>query len=235
MAEQRKDLDEIIPGWSTGKFTIPEWKFDRKPALILNHMQDGIVGSGTYSGSPVEQMREYMKSHPQLIGNQKKLLAAFRERKLPIFFVCCLPRPLGFYPKWGFIFRMATAAAPLGYLDNPEVREGCQVIPDLERRPEEQILYHTGTSLFNGTNLEQVLRHHGVEELVLSGFTAHSTVYNSVVIATDLYYSVVVPRDSTGSPGRDTGNDDFVFDKLMPMYALVTTTDDVIKHLPQGK
>jgi len=130
---------------------------------------------------------------------------------------------------------MATAAAPLGYLDNPDVREGCQVIPDLERRPEERVLYHTGTSLFNGTNLEQVLRHHGVEELVLSGFTAHSTVYNSVVIATDLYYSVVVPRDSTGSPGRDVGNDEFVFDKLMPMYALVTTTDDVIKHLPQGE
>jgi nicotinamidase-related amidase len=106
-----------------------------------------------------------------------------------------------------------------------------QVIPALGRQPEELLLGHTGTCLFTGSNLNEVLRRHGVTDLVITGFTAHSTVYNSVIQATDMYYSVVVPGDSTGSPGRDAACAEIVLNQMMRMYALVTTTDDVIAHL----
>ena len=106
-------------------------------------------------------------------------------------------------PKWGFIFDMLRRCAPPGNPNNPEVAEMIQVIPELGRKPEEPLLGHTGTCLFTGSNLNEYLRHHGVTDLVITGFTAHSTVYNSVIQATDMYFSVVVPRDSTGSPGRD--------------------------------
>jgi nicotinamidase-related amidase len=233
--EQILDLDKAIPGWSTGKWTVPEWKFDRTPVLIINHMQEGIVGEGRISGAPKEQTHAYLDSHPYIIANQKKLLAAFREKKLPIFFISVVTNPVGAVPKWGFIFRMVSARSPLGTVDNPEVKELVQVIPEMGRRPEEPLLYHTLGGLFAGTSLEELMRPYGVQEMVITGFTAHSTVYNSVIEAIGKGYSVVIPRDSTGSPGRDQGCDEFVFDRLMPMYALVTTTDDVIKHLPQGK
>ena len=226
------DLSKVIPGFSTGKWEAPDWTFDGKPALIINHMQEGIVGTGRFTGAPVEMQQKYFESHPNIIANQKKLIAAFREKGYPVIFIAVAPNPIGWTPKWGFIFRMVNARSPIGHLENPEVRELMQIIPELGRRPEEPLVIHTGTCLFTGNNLDEMLRHLKVEELVITGFTTHSTIYNSVIQATDKYYSVVIPRDSSGSPGpRDEGNDDFVHDKLMPMYSLVTTTDDVIAHL----
>jgi nicotinamidase-related amidase len=194
-------------------------------------MQEGIVGGGRFTGAPMDQQKAYFDSHPNIIANQKKLLAAFREKKLPIYFVSVIPNPITFVPKWGFIFQMVSHRSPKGYLDNPELKELVQIIPEMGRRPDERLVCHTGTCLFTGSHLEEMLRHEKVEDLVITGFTAHSTLYNSVIQATDKYYSVVIPRDSTGSFGRDEGCDDFVFDRMMPMYSLVTTTDDIIKHL----
>jgi nicotinamidase-related amidase len=224
-------LLEEIPGFGTGEWEVPEWSFDGHPALIVNHMQEGIVGSGRFTGCAVEEQRAYFDSHPHVIANQKRLLAAFREKGYPVIFISVVPNPLGFTPKWGFIFRMINRCAPLGHLDNPEVAGLVQVIPELERRPDEPLLCHTGTCLFTGSNLNDVLRHSGVTDLVITGFTAHSTVYNSVIQATDMYYSVVVPADSTGSPGRDAAAGEIVLSQMIFMYGLVTTTEDVIKHL----
>ena len=234
MADQafdRAKLNEDIPGWSTGEWAVPVWKFDGRPALIINHMQQGIVGTGRFTGAPVEQQKAYLDSHPEIIGNQKKLLAAFREKGYPIVFISVIPDPIGYVPKWGFIFDMLRRCAPHGNPSNPEVAEMIEVIPELGRRPEEPLLGHTGTCLFTGSNLNEYLRHEGVTDLVITGFTAHSTVYNSVIQATDMYYSVVVPRDSTGSPGRDEQLAGVVLDQMMRMYALVTTTDEIISHL----
>lgn len=227
------NMEDVVPGWRTGKYEPQEWSFDGRPALIINHMQEGIVGGGRFNGGPVDQTQAYLKSHPHLIANQKKLLAAFREKKLPIFFVSVLPNPIGIIPKWGFIFKMTKARSPLGWLDNPELKEAVQIIPQMGKLPEERHVFHTGTCLFTGSHLEEMLRFENVRDLVITGFTAHSTLYNSVIQATDKYYSVVIPRDSSGSPGRDEGCDEFVFDRMMPMYSLVTTTDDIIKHLPK--
>ena len=224
-------MTKIIPGWTTGQYEVPEWKFDGMPALIINHMIVGIVGNGQFSGGPRGQTVEYLASHPYIIENQKKLLAAFREKGYPVIFISVAPNAIGWTPKWGFIYRMVNATSPVGHMENPELRELAQVIPEMGRRPEEPLVIHTGCCLFTGNNLDEMLRHLKVEDLVITGFTAHSTIYNSVIQATDKYFSVVVPRDSSGSPGRDEGNDEFVYNRMMPMYSLVTTTDDVIAHL----
>lgn len=236
------DLNEVIPGWSTYDFSIPEWKFDGKPALLISHMQEGIVGKGPYGGwmggAPKEQQQAHLAS-TDIIPNQKKLLAAFRERNLPIIFaVVSPPTHLGFYPKWGFIWRMMASRAPIESVpaDNlnsdPAIQAMVQIIPELERRPNEPLLIHTGAALFTGTNLNDILRHHCVNEVVMTGYTVHSTVYNSVIQLCDHYYSVVVPIDSTGGPDRDAPSPEVVSTKMIQMYGLATTTDDVIAHLP---
>ena len=100
----------------------------RPPALIINHMQQGIVGTGRFTGAPVEQQKAYLDSHPEIIGNQKKLLAAFREKGYPIVFISVIPDPIGYVPKWGFIFDMLRRCAPPGNPSNPDVAE-MSVIP----------------------------------------------------------------------------------------------------------
>lgn len=222
--------DMAIPGWKDGKWKVPKWKFDGNPALIINHMQVGIVGTGEFSGSPHEQEAKSIEEG-DIIGYQKKLLKAFRGKKLPIIFVSVIPNPIGILPKWGFIFEMSAAKAPAGRLNNAKLAKLTEVIPELGRRPDEQLVYHTGTCPFTGSHLEEVLRHHGVKDLVLCGYTAHSTIYNTVVQATNHWYSVVVPREATGAPERDKDCAEIVLNKMIRMWGLVTTVDDVIAHL----
>jgi len=126
---------------------------------------------------------------------------------------------------------MSRQVAPVGRLDNPDLKEGTEIIPELERQPGEYLLHHTGICAFTGSHLNDVLRHHEVHDIVLTGWTAHSTVYNATVQAADNWYSVVIPRDSTGAPARDQRAADAVLDIMAHMWALVTTTDDVIAHL----
>lgn len=224
------DLDGIIPGWTDGKWEVPEWSFTGKPALIINHMQMGIAGTGKFSGAPFEQEKKAM-NELNTIPMQKKLIAAFREKKLPVIFISVIPEPINYLPKWGFIFDMCRLKAPKGLLDNPELAEGCKIIPEMGKLPEEPVFYHTGHSPLTGNHLEEYLRQFGVMDIVLTGWTAHSTLYNSLLQFTNHWYSVVVPRDATGAPQRDSDMADIVLSKMMRMYGLVTTVDDVIAHL----
>ncbi len=224
------DLDGIIPGWTDGKWEVPEWSFTGKPALIINHMQMGIAGTGKFSGAPFEQEKKAMEEL-NTIAMQKKLIAAFREKKLPVVFISVIPEPINYLPKWGFIFDMCRLKSPKGLLDNPELAEGCKIIPEMGKLPEEPVFYHTGHSPLTGNHLEEYLRQFGVMDIVLTGWTAHSTLYNSLLQFTNHWYSVVVPRDATGAPKRDADMADIVLNKMMRMYGLVTTVDDVIAHL----
>ena len=219
-----------MKGWYDGKWEVPDWKFDGPPALIINHMQMGIVGTGEYSGAPHAQEAAAIQAS-DMIASQKKLIDAFRAKGYPVIFISVVPNPFGRLPKWGFIYDMNAAKAPVGHVDKEKVRASCEVIPELGRRSDELLLYHTGCCPFTGSNLEDCLRKLGSEELVLAGFTAHSTLYNTVVQATNHWYSVVVARDATGAPERDADCAEIVLNKMMRMWGLVTTSDDIIAHL----
>jgi nicotinamidase-related amidase len=228
------ELEGIISGWSTGEWVVPEWSFDGNPALIINHMQYGIAGTAKMSGAPYAQEKAAMDKL-DTINMQKKLIAAFRERNLPIAFVAVISDPIGYLPKWGFIFEMSKLTAPKGYLNNPELDKMCEIIPELGRRPDEPVFYHTGHSPLTGCHLDEHLRQFGVRDIVLTGWTAHSTLYNSMLQFTNRWYSVVVPKDATGAPERDADCADIVLRKMMRQWGLVTTVDDVIAHLPYNK
>ncbi len=225
------DLEGVIPGWVDGKWQVPEWSFDGEPALVINHMQVGIAGTGEFSGAPFGQEKEQME-RLGTIAHQKKLIAAFRERNLPVIFMSVIPNPINYLPKWGFIFEMTGKVGPKGLLNNPKTAELGEVIVEMGRLPGEPLFYHTGHSPLTGNHLMEYLRQFNVRDIVLTGWTAHSTLYNSLLQLTNHWYSVVVPGDATGAPDRDMDCADIVLSKMMRMWGLVTTVSDVIAHLP---
>jgi nicotinamidase-related amidase len=226
------DLENEIPGWLDGKWEVPpDWSFTGRPALVINHMQMGIAGTGKFSGAPYAQEKKAMEEL-NTIAMQKKLIAAFRERKLPVIFVAVIPDPINYLPKWGHIFEMSRLCAPKGGLETPDMRWGVEIIPELGKLPEEPLFCHTGHSPLTGNHLEEYLRYYEVHDIVLTGWTAHSTLYNSLLQFTNHWYSVVVPRDATGAPERDMPLAQMALDRFMWMYGLVTTVDDVISRLP---
>jgi len=227
------DLEKEIPGWLDGKWEEGDWSFDGNPALVINHMQKGIAGGGKFSGAPYSQEKEAM-DRLDTIAMQKKLIAAFRERNLPVIFVSVIPNPIGILPKWGHIFEMSRLCSPLGLLDNPEMADGCQIMPEMGRLPSEPVFYHTGHSPLTGNHLEDYLKFLHVTDIVLTGWTAHSTLYNSLLQFTNHWFSVVVPKDATGAPARDAECAEMVLRRMMWMYGLVSTVDNVIARLPDN-
>lgn len=209
------------------------WKMDGKPGLVICHMQKGIVGTGSYTGHDWWAPGAKAIKDSGMIPNQQALIKAFREKKLPVIFANVLHDPLGHAPAYGKLWQMFRDAKVDGskLLESSAIREGLEVIPELDRKSDEPLLIHLPIACFNHSGLDVVLRKENVKTIVLTGFSAHSAVYNTLVQAANLFYSVIIPRDSTATPADAQLGYDAVMDCMAPTIALVTTTQDVIAHL----
>ena len=212
---------------------MSEWKMNGKPALVLLHMQEGIVGKGYFIPGRHEEATKAIKESG-MIDRIQELLKAFRDRKLPVVFVSTFPNPLGVVPAYGWLMRnIEDAKVDPDLLHSERTRQGIDVIPEMDRRPDEPILWNWLLGGFSNSGLDLVLKQRDVKTVVLAGFAAHSVVYSTGVQATDHWYSVVIPRDASIS---GTGEGDklaykAVMEFMFSAFSLVTTTKDVIAHL----
>jgi len=119
------------------------------------------------------------------------------------------------------------------------------VMEEMDRRPDEPVLYNWLLGGFTNSGLDLVLKTMGVDTVVLVGFAQNSVVYHTASQAGDLWYSTIVPSDASAcymprvSPKYRDGIDELVsevvLDQMFPFISLVTTTEDVIAHLPDKK
>jgi nicotinamidase-related amidase len=203
---------------------MSDWKIKGKPALVVLHMQEGIVGSLTTYNTP--------GITPDQLSRQQALLKAFRDKNLPVIYVNVLHssmNPAGSLPAYGRMFKRVGM-----YQENPKKLE---VIPQLAPLPGEPVLLNWLMGAFTNSGLDQVLKAHSIETVVIFGGALHIAVYNATVQAVDLWYSVVIPEDacvptkeSVRTP-EEAKIREVVLEAMFPNIALVTTTKDVIAHL----
>jgi nicotinamidase-related amidase len=203
---------------------MSEWKFKGKPALVVLHMQEGIVGSLTTYNTP--------GITPDQLSRQQSLLKAFRDRNLTVIYVNVLQsvtNPAGSFPAYGRMFRKVGS-----YQENPQK---LAVIPGLTPLPGEPVLFNWLMGAFTNSGLDQVLKAHNIETVVIFGGALHIAVYHAAVQAVDLWYSVIIPEDacvptktSVRTP-EEAKVRDVVLNAMFPNIALVTTTEDIITHL----
>lgn len=220
---------------------MSDWKMDGKPALVLMHMQQGLVGKGTFIPGWFEPAKRAIVESG-MINRIQDLLKAFRARKLPVIFISALPNPIGVLPAYGFLYRkIEEAKVDTSLLTSSRIREGLEVIPEMERRPDEPLLLNWLLGAFTNSGLDLVLKLKGVKTVVLGGFAQHSVVYTTAVQAGDLWYSTIIPSDASvafiprDKPGvsleLDKKVSEVVLEVMAPSISLVTTTADVIAHL----
>jgi nicotinamidase-related amidase len=85
---------------------------------------------------------------------------------------------------------------------------------------------HWGMSGFAHTDLDQQLRQHGTEHVILAGLTAPGCVEGTGRWAMELGYSVTLAKDATASFTREWMN--AAVDLNAPLYAEVLTTAEII-------
>lgn len=76
---------------------------------------------------------------------------------------------------------------------------GCEILPDLDRHPDDIVLTKKRYSAFFGTRLEDILKGIDARTLVIGGINTHACVRTSVIDAYQRDYDVVVATDCTAS------------------------------------
>ncbi|AYF98553.1 cysteine hydrolase family protein [Protaetiibacter intestinalis] len=118
-------------------------------------------------------------SNPSVVDAVARLVARFREHGSPVFWILHADPGSGnaFDPENGLV----------------------QVLAELEPAPGEQLLVKTTINAFTSTDLEELLRAEGVDEVVLCGIRTEQCVEPTARIATDLGFATTVVIDATAT------------------------------------
>ena len=186
---------------------MPLTQLDSVAALIVIDLQKGIVGLPTV--------------HPaaEIVDRVARLARAFREQGLPVVLV------------------NVTGGAP-GRTDSGRPKfsrpaDWAELVPELERRPDDHIITKQRWGAFLGTTLDDYLRQRGATQVVLTGVATSIGVESTARSAYDLGYNVVLAIDAMTD--RDADAHRHSIEKIFPRLGETATTDEVLGLLKQVK
>ncbi len=104
-----------------------------------------------------------------------------------------------------------------------------EVHPTLAPRPDEVTITKHRVSAFAGTDLDQILRAHAIDTLVLAGIATSGVVLSTLRHAADADYRIVVAEDACAD--RDPEVHRVLMEKVFPRQATVVKTAEVVAAL----
>jgi nicotinamidase-related amidase len=160
------------------------------------------------------------RNNPEAEKQMVRLLNAFRERQAAVFH---------------FQHLSSRPNSPL----HPD-RPGCSLKDEVKPLPSESVLTKKVNSCFIGTQLEDELRKHGVDAVIICGLTTDHCVSTTARMAGNLGFRVHVASDATATFDR-VGHDgrkypaqlmhDTALASLNEEFAIVGTSDMLIQKL----
>lgn len=105
--------------------------------------------------------------------------------------------------------------------------EGVQVIESIKKSSAKifEVTGKHGLNAFSGTNLDNILKELGVEEIAVIGVVTSLCIDSTARSAHERGYRVYFPKDCIG--GRTREENDFYFDEVFPMYGHVVNSDSL--------
>ena len=178
------------------------YEFGFEPAhaalLIIDMQRDFLEpgGFGAMLGNDVTQLR-------RTIEPNQRLLAAWRAAGLPVFHTREGHRPdlSDLPPAKKVRGRGKTTIGDAGPMGRILVRgeAGHDIIPELYPIAGEPVIDKPGKGAFYATDLEAILKHRGVKQLVVTGVTTEVCVNTTVREANDRGFECLVLEDCVGS------------------------------------
>ena len=194
----------------------------QKAALIVNECQVGILDP-RYSMLPGLAAESEAR---RMVPNIAAVLAAFRARRLPVFFTPALLR----HDLADKVINTLIAALSAKSRSMVEGTPQSAYMPGLEPTADDFVIKRTtGLIAFHGTSLDVTLRRLGVQTLVLTGPSTNIAIPGLAMAATDLGYHVVVPEDCIAA-GDAVSHRVFVENQLR-FLATISSKDEVIAAL----
>jgi nicotinamidase-related amidase len=146
----------------------------------------------------IDLLNDYFRLHStlaaqrtQLVGSVNRLAAGFRQYQQPIIWV-----RQEFAPDLSDAFLAMRKSQQRVTIVGTE---GCELLPELDRRPQEKVIVKKRYSAFFGTDLDETLAALQPATLVLAGINTHACVRTTAVDAYQRDYEVIVASDGVGS------------------------------------
>jgi nicotinamidase-related amidase len=162
--------------------------------LVVDMQNDTVSAEGAYASFGAAAHAESQN----VIANIGGIVVAARASGVPVFHSRIVVHPLaGVGGSNAPVFRML---AP----DTFKVGSwGAEIVDELAPAGDEIVLDRTRMSVFNGTEIDALLRNLGVRSLVVVGAWTNMAVEHTVRDAADHGYEVTIVSDATSSLSAD--------------------------------
>jgi len=163
------------------------------------------------------------------VPNMLQVLKAARHAKLRVFYAMHHRYRPGDYEAWQHIAPIQKAAWSRRSFEYGTW--GGEIRAEFTPLPGEIVAHeHWCSSGFANTDLDLLLKRHGIHKLIVIGLIAHTCVESTVRFAAELGYEVTVVRDATADYSEEMMH--ATFNINMPNYAnAILTTSDVLKSI----
>lgn len=220
-----------------------EFEFVGKPALVLMHMQNNLVGA---KGAAMPGWIPYAKpviDESGMIDVCRELKDMFHELDLPVIYVQADGNPFnGYMPAYGTMFEQIKKSPVNTEVTKEEIEYMWDVIEEMEYDPKRDLkLCNLNCNAFNDSGLEHALRAMGVETIVWGGFSNQAAIYSSSIMAVDCWFNSIIPVDATvvylapTEPGFDETTQEKITEAFVgfmePQTSRVTDSATVMKKI----
>jgi|UniRef100_A0A7C3YRM1 ureidoacrylate peracid hydrolase len=210
MPEIKRLLEAIAPFNRHKMKLIP-----KRSCLLIIDMQNDFLNPGS---------EIYLPEGERIIPNIKKLLSAFRKRRLPVIYTAhCHKDPKidgGMTAEWW-------PELKAGKVLKAETK-GVEIHPAL-RPKKELVIYKNRYSAFYNTNLEICLRGLKVTDLVITGVMTNICCESTARDAFFRDFRIFFPMDATASSEPELHL--ATLKNLSYAFAYVTTTKEILQQI----
>jgi len=194
----------------------------KKSALLMLHWQNSVANPKGVWGKNL---------YPQIVKNNsienaRTVLNAAREKRMLVVFVNIGWRP-GFpeMPKNQYYPLMQGAKDEnKGLIGSWDV----DVIDELKPKPNDIIVINFGSDGFQGTDLDLILRSHGVDHVYVSGQCTEHVVATTIKRAVNMGYNATLIKNATS--GFTDSNYNAMMD-ILPLYCKLITSEEFVNSL----
>jgi len=199
---------------------------ERTALLLVDPYNDFLSEGGKLYGLIKETAEQV-----DLFTNLRTILAAVRNAGVQVFIVPHHRYREGDYEQWQHLSPMQQAAK-----DSKVFAAGSwggEWHPEFGPKPGDVIVKeHWAQSGFANTDLDEQLKQHGIQKLILVGMTANTCIESTARFGMELGYHVTLVRDATAAFSVEALH--VAHDVNASMFAhAVLTTSEVIEQLPR--
>jgi ureidoacrylate peracid hydrolase len=166
----------------------------------------------------------------QCVPHMRQVLEAAREADIRVFYALHRRYRPGDYETWKYLAPIQKAAWSRKTFEYGTW--GGELRPEFEPRPGDIVAQeHWCSSGFANTDLDLLLKKHGIHQLIVIGLIAHTCVEATVRFGAELGYEVTVIKDATAS--YSDAEMHAALEVNIPNYATaVLTANEVVDAIP---